>query len=144
MVEEADGTFFTQREEASHLQAVVHLGTCTAGDMPEEQQRDHKQSTSLVQCTADKFQTQVCYTFYRYISSKRKTIGNVSLPILGLGIGQSTQCIFFLNKTCLQEFQTSGKVWSEQDLASVVEDQCKEHLNKLGMCRSTESGGMHA
>ncbi|KAK4828035.1 hypothetical protein QYF61_022812 [Mycteria americana] len=40
------------------------------------------------------------------------------------------------SKACLQEFQTSGKVWSKQELTSVVEDQSREHLNKLGILTS--------
>lgn len=40
-----------------------------------------------------------------------------------------------IGKMCHQEFQvpeTSGKVWSKEDLPLVEEDQIREHVNELG------------
>lgn len=45
----------------------------------------------------------------------------------------------FIHKTCLQQShvpETSRKVWSQEGLLSVEEDQVKEHLNTLNIHRS--------
>lgn len=44
--------------------------------------------------------------------------------------------LVFIGKICLLESQaleTSGKVWSSEDLASVEKDQVREHLNKINV-----------
>lgn len=45
----------------------------------------------------------------------------------------------FIHKTCLQQShvpETSRKVWRQEGLPSVEEDQVKEHLNTLNIHRS--------
>ncbi|KAJ7403198.1 hypothetical protein BTVI_80233 [Pitangus sulphuratus] len=42
-----------------------------------------------------------------------------------------------------QALETSGKVWSNEDLASVEKDQVKEHLNKFAIMKSIGVGRVH-
>ena len=37
-----------------------------------------------------------------------------------------------------------GKVWSKEDTPLVEEDQVREHLNKLDICKSMEPDGLHS
>ncbi|KAK4832509.1 hypothetical protein QYF61_023574 [Mycteria americana] len=96
-------------------------------------------------------------SFYRNISSKRKTKENMDLlqnmglllpagteDLLTKGTEKAKVLITFFtsvltHKTNPQQSQASairGKFWSKDDLPSVEEDQVKEHLNKLDIHKS--------
>nr|XP_009671862.1 PREDICTED: 40S ribosomal protein S20 [Struthio camelus australis] len=50
----------------------------------------------------------------------------------------------FTGKTGLQgSSETSGKVWSKEDLSLIEEDEVKKDLSKLGIYESMGPGGMH-
>lgn len=140
-----------QLEEALYLQALVHLGTCTtlrsAGGTTRRSQAIHKFDTVHWWQIPN---TGVLYFLQAYQQQKKdyrkcdtSANGAGDLCDKGHGKGQSIRCFFCLSKTCFQEFQTSRKVWSKQELTSVMEDQSREHLNKLIIYKSTGSGGMH-
>ena len=51
-----------------------------------------------------------------------------------------------IGKICLLESQaaeTSGKIWSNEDLALVEKDQVREHLNKFAIRKSVGPYRMH-
>ena len=52
----------------------------------------------------------------------------------------------FTGKTALQEskaLDTRGEVWRKEDLHLVREDQVREHLSKLDICRPMDPDGVH-
>lgn len=54
--------------------------------------------------------------------------------------------LVFIGRICRLESQaleTSGKVWSNEDLASVEKDQVREHLKKFTIRKSMGTDGMH-
>lgn len=54
--------------------------------------------------------------------------------------------LVFTGRICLQDsktLETSGKVWTQEDLLSVEEDQVWEHLNRLDIYKSMGPHGMH-
>lgn len=54
--------------------------------------------------------------------------------------------LVFIGRICLLESQaleTSGKVWSNEDLVSVEKDQAREHLNKFAVRKSVGTDWMH-
>ena len=82
--------------------------------------------------------------FYGYMSSKRKTRKSVGLLLNG-NEGLVTEVLnalltsVFNSNTGLQQSQapeTSGKVQGKVDLRSVEENQFREYLNKLDMCKA--------
>ena len=90
-------------------------------------------------------------SFYRYVSTKRKTWGNgpaakLEWDLVTMGTEEAevlnaTFVPFFINKIYLQEFQApevSGKVQSKEDQGppQLMRIRLKEHLNKLDTHKS--------
>lgn len=70
--------------------------------------------------------------FCKYISSQRKTRENREKS-------EKFFALVFVGNICLlvsHSSGTSGKVWSNEDLDSVGEDQAKKHLNKFAIRKS--------
>ncbi|XP_040400941.1 uncharacterized protein LOC121063970 [Cygnus olor] len=95
--------------------------------------------------------------FFKYISRKRKTRGNVG-PLLkeaGALVTKVTENAELLNaffasvftaKISPQESQTletKDKVWRKEDMALVEEDRVRDHLSKLDIHKSMGPDGMH-
>lgn len=80
--------------------------------------------------------------FCKYIRSRRKT-GENTEKAEGL---DAFFALIFIGKMCLLESQaseTSGKGWSNEDLALAEKDQVREHLNIFALRKSMEPDRMH-
>lgn len=91
--------------------------------------------------------------FFKYISSKRSTRGNVGLLLKGVAavVMKDTECVELLNvlfpsvfavEASSQELQTKEareKAWSKESFPLVEQD----HLGKCDTCKSRDPSGMH-
>lgn len=80
--------------------------------------------------------------FYKYITSQREMKENMEkAEVLDVFF-----TLVFIGRTCCVEFLalvTSGKVWSNEDLASVEKDHVREHFRKFAIRKCMATDRMH-